>query len=195
MQAGWSLAASIPKADVRTAPDGQKTPESNLCHKGSRSRWNALKRGVCVRACRKPMHVTGTRNWRTWLPAKMTRYSGTPQRKVASFWPTLKRFKNPGLVFSARHSGRASGRLGGRHVYASILSTNRAQNNNQQTVQTDTWCLCVDWRKKKTNKHKEFWRDTPWFVSPSVPWTCPICPAIWPSLSRGQSASWMRIST
>ena len=39
---------------------------------------------------------------------------------------------------------------------------------------------------RKANKHKEFWRDTPWFVSrlsrghvPSVP-SCPICPVICP---------------
>ena len=39
------------------------------------------------------------------------------------------------------------------------------------------------WRKKKTNKHKEFWRDTPWCASrlsrghvPSVPWCVPSVP-------------------
>ena len=30
--------------------------------------------------------------------------------------------------------------------------------------------------KKKTNKHKEFWRDTPWFVSRLSPVICPVCP-------------------
>ena len=35
--------------------------------------------------------------------------------------------------------------------------------------------------KEKTNKHKEFWRDTPWRACvPSVPWTCPICPVLCP---------------
>ena len=39
------------------------------------------------------------------------------------------------------------------------------------------------WGKKKANKHKEFWRDTPWCVSrlsrghvPSVPWYVPSVP-------------------
>ena len=40
-----------------------------------------------------------------------------------------------------------------------------------------------DNRERKTNKHKEFWRDTPWFVShlsrghvPSVPSSVPFVP-------------------
>ena len=39
------------------------------------------------------------------------------------------------------------------------------------------------WGKKKTNKHKEFWRDTPWCASrlsrghvPCVPWYVPSVP-------------------
>ena len=39
------------------------------------------------------------------------------------------------------------------------------------------------WGKKKTNKHKEFWRDTPWCASrlsrghvPICPVICPVCP-------------------
>ena len=70
---------------------------------------------------------------------------------------------------------------------------------------------CKVWGKKKINKHKEFWRDTPWFVSrlsrghvpsvPSVPRTfCPLnvsfhinqpkrpgCPWDVPNLSPGRS--------
>ena len=54
------------------------------------------------------------------------------------------------------------------------------------------------WGKKKTNKHKEFWRDTPWCASrlsrghvPSVPWYVPSvpgprCPWDVPSLSLGR---------
>ena len=38
----------------------------------------------------------------------------------------------------------------------------------------------LSWGKKKTNKHKEFWRDTPWCASrghvPSVPWYVPSVP-------------------
>ena len=36
------------------------------------------------------------------------------------------------------------------------------------------------WGKKNNNKYKDFWRDTPWCVVPSVPWTCPICPVVCP---------------
>ena len=37
------------------------------------------------------------------------------------------------------------------------------------------------WGKKKTNKHKEFWRDTPWL--------CPVCPVDMSHLSRHLSLS------
>ena len=54
-----------------------------------------------------------------------------------------------------------------------------------------SWSLylaVVTWGKKKTNKHKEFWRDTPWCASrlsrghvQSVPWYVPSVPGtFWP---------------
>ena len=74
--------------------------------------------------------------------------------------------------------------------------------------------VLLEWGKKKTNKHRGFWRDTPYFVSrlshgrvpsvpsyvPSVPWTfCPLnlnfhinqpkrfgCPRDVPNLSLGR---------
>ena len=49
---------------------------------------------------------------------------------------------------------------------------------------TNSLASLFKWGKKKTNKQKEFWRDTPWFVSrlsrghvPSVPRT--FCPLNW----------------
>ena len=48
----------------------------------------------------------------------------------------------------------------------------------------------LHWGKKKTNKHKEFWRDTPWCASrlsrghvPSVPWYVPSVPGTFCPLS------------
>ena len=39
-------------------------------------------------------------------------------------------------------------------------------------------------RKKKTNKHKEFWRDTPWFVSRLSPGHVPSVLSYVPSVPR-----------
>ena len=51
------------------------------------------------------------------------------------------------------------------------------------TIERIFYCLFTVLGKKKTNKHKEFWRDTPWCASrlsrrhvPSVPWYVPPVP-------------------
>ena len=43
---------------------------------------------------------------------------------------------------------------------------------------------CLQWGKRETNKHKEFWRDTPWFVSHLSPGHVPSVPSSVPSVPR-----------
>ena len=53
--------------------------------------------------------------------------------------------------------------------------------------------------KAKTNKHKEFWRDTPWFVSrlsrghvPSVPSSVPSVPRTFCPLNVNFHINWLK---
>ena len=72
--------------------------------------------------------------------------------EMASFWPTLKHFKNEGLdasgCLSGRASGRASGCLNGRHVIVcpSILSWPEAVNG----LTTLSCKIIINWPSKQT---------------------------------------------
>ena len=50
------------------------TTDLNLCHKGSRSWWSAPKRYAHM----SQTHITATKNWRTWLPAKVAHFKQNP---------------------------------------------------------------------------------------------------------------------
>ena len=182
---GWLVIGGLPShSRCPHSAWTTKWQETHLCHKGSRSRWKNTEK-VCehvANPCYRDKVLEDV------IARKSCPLQWVPSVEMASFWPTLKRFKNAGLDasgrFSGRVSGRASGRLSGRHVGPSNLSW--PEGGKRFTKQRPK--IVINWSSKQTpicgwkvqseiRKVCRFENSTPAKQIPKL-WATPACGCI-----------------